>query len=277
MSFAGRIKSAVRRFDGCLSRYGLSPIRFVRAVIATPGFVSDYAAFKGRLGAKSGWVIGPLSPVFDDRNQPGGAASGHYFHQDLLVAQRIWQRNPARHIDAGSRVDGFVAHVASFRAIEYIDIRPLPGRIRNVTFRHIDLMAPLAAEHREICDSLSCLHALEHFGLGRYGDRLDPDGYATGFAALAKMLKPGGILYFSTPVGRERIEFNAQRVFGCARLLRLFEDNGLALLDLSYVDDGGDLVESVAVTPALIARLDRMDYACGIFELRKNAGRLEPR
>jgi hypothetical protein len=40
-------------------------------------------------------------------------------------------------------------------------------------------------------DSISCLHALEHFGLGRYGDRLDPNGHETGFLKLLDMLKPG--------------------------------------------------------------------------------------
>jgi len=61
----------------------------------------------------------------DDRFDQSGTASGHYFHQDLLVASRIFINNPEKHVDIGSRIDGFVAHVASFREIEVFDIRSL--------------------------------------------------------------------------------------------------------------------------------------------------------
>ena len=71
----------------------------------------------------------------------------------------------------------------------------------------------------ESTDSLSCLHALEHFGLGRYGDPVDYDGYLKGFDNLYRILKPGGRLYFSVPMGPQRIEFDAHRVFSMAYLL----------------------------------------------------------
>ena len=60
---------------------------------------------------------GRAFPCLRDRYEAGGVASGHYFHQDLLVAQWLNAANPQRHIDVGSRVDGFVAHVAAFREI----------------------------------------------------------------------------------------------------------------------------------------------------------------
>jgi|TARA_B110000037_G_scaffold217911_1_gene279885 hypothetical protein len=50
------------------------------------------------------------------------------------------------------------------------------------------------------CDSLSCLHTLEHFGSGRYGDKIDPVGHIKGFQNLVKMLKKNGILYISFPI-----------------------------------------------------------------------------
>ena len=64
-----------------------------------------------------------MSPCLTDRFEESGAARGHYFHQDLLVAQRIFDSAPARHVDMGSRIDGFVAHVASFREPEQRDLR----------------------------------------------------------------------------------------------------------------------------------------------------------
>lgn len=79
------------------------------------------------------------------------------------------------------------------------------------------------------CDSLSCLHVLEHFGLGRYGDPMDPNGYKTGFANLASLLRPGARFYLPTPIGQERVEFNANWAFDPATILRLADGQGLQL------------------------------------------------
>lgn len=65
-----------------------------------------------------------IYPICSDLRSSAGRASGHCFHQDLLIARRIFQINPLRHIDISSRVDGFVAHVAVFREIEVFDVRP---------------------------------------------------------------------------------------------------------------------------------------------------------
>lgn len=70
---------------------------------------------------------------------------------------------------------------------------------------------------------------LEHFGLGRYGDPIHPNGYKTGFANLASLLRPGGRFYLSTPIGQERVEFNANWVFDPATILGLAQSSGLRL------------------------------------------------
>lgn len=206
-------------------------------------------------------------PCLDDKGRPGGTTSGHYFHQDLLVARRIFARNPERHVDVGSRVDGFVAHVASFRSIEVIDIRPTEKTIPQITFRVGDLTA-LPDDLRGIADSVSCLHALEHFGLGRYGDPLDPAGHLKGIAGLCELLRPRGILYLSVPIGPSRVEFNAHRVFGVSYMLDklspLFE-----VISFSYVDDAGDLHEDVTLDGDAVRTSYGCTYGCGIFELRR--------
>ena len=263
------LKRLARIADAHLSVYGWSPIRTLGAIRGTPAFWRDLYRFCRHPGRSRDWKIGALCPYLTDAVEQSGVARGHYFHQDLLIAQRIFERNPRRHIDVGSRFDGFVAHIASFRLIEFADFRPLSNAVRNVQFLQFDLMAPPPPDRVGICDSLSCLHVIEHLGLGRYGDRIDPHGHRKGFRHLVQMLEPGGLLYFSVPIGRQRIEFNAHRVFGLQRLLQMFQDENLELVAMSYVDDNGDLVENVQVSSELNAKVEAMNYGCGIFELRK--------
>jgi hypothetical protein len=122
--------------------------------------------------------------------------SGHYFHQDLVVAQKIFEAQSRRHVDVGSRIDGFVAHVATFRPIEIMDIRVVKSKVPNISFLQGDLMKP--SDIRS--DSLSCLHKIEHFGLGKYGGPIDPQGHLKGFENLVDMLEKGGTLEISFPI-----------------------------------------------------------------------------
>lgn len=251
-----------------MEAFGLNPIA-LRYVF--PGLVAaarDYAVLKrqNRAAGRPFWLRFSM-PCLKDRYEDSGSARGHYFHQDLLVARRIFARKPERHMDVGSRVDGFVAHVAAFREIEVFDIRPLSVAVPGVRFRQMDLMNPSEA-FAACCDSLSCLHAIEHFGLGRYGDPVDLDGHLKGFHALSKVLKPGGMLYLSVPIGPERIDFNANRVFAVQTLLDLARAE-YERVGFSYVDDAGVLHEDVAITPEQAADSFGCQYGCGIFEFRK--------
>lgn len=129
---------------------------------------------------KLGGEISHRYPIWSDYRKQAGSSGGDYFHQDLLVAQLIHENKPQMHIDVGSRIDGFVAHVAAFRKIQVLDIRPLSplGHV-NIEFIQADLMK--ADNRLPRADSVSCLHAIEHFGLGRYGDPIDPPRTSEGF------------------------------------------------------------------------------------------------
>lgn len=246
--------------------FGIAPAAAYYSVRGMPSFLRDWARFR-RLSAGSEWEFGSLYPCLGDRYADSGTVKSHYFHQDLLVARRIYAGSPARHMDVGSRIDGFVAHVASFRSIVVADIRPQDNNIPNVSFVRLDLMGEIPQEYVESCDSLSCLHALEHFGLGRYGDSIDPRGHEKGLDNLHRLLEPGGVLYLSVPSGSQRIEFNAHRVFAIETVLALCRDR-FTVMDLSYVDDVGDLHESVWPDQGG-GNSFGLRYGCGIFELRK--------
>lgn len=236
--------------------------RFLRRV---PAYYREYCQIKR--SAPPEWPCRLSYPCLDDKGEGAGSAQGHYFHQDFLVAQRIFAKNPQRHVDIGSRIDGFVAHVAVFRPIEIIDIRPLPV-LHNVTTLQLDV-ANGDGLPQHITDSLSCLHVIEHFGLGRYGDPLGITAWQQGFRNMVTMLAPGGRFYFSTPVGVQRIEFNAHRVFHPQTILTLATKLNLQLQYFSYVDDAGALHPGVQLTPELLQSLGQATYSCGIFEFVK--------
>ena len=179
--------------------------------------------------------------ILNDYKDNAGNAKGHYFHQDLLIAKLINEHSPKRHVDVASRIDGFVAHVASFREIEVLDVRPLEKSVhKNIKFIQADLMSP---QNLGEIDSLSCLHAIEHFGLGRYTDPIDVEGHNKGIANLVDLVSPGGRLYISFPIGKnEEVYFNAHRVF---KPLTIFDhpsiNKCMNLIRFDYVDDKGDL------------------------------------
>jgi hypothetical protein len=212
--------------------------------------------------------FGRFYPCLEDRFAGGGKVKGHYFHQDLLVAHKIFLNNPERHVDIGSRVDGFVAHVASFRKIEVLDIRENPGNLINIIFIKKDLMDTIDGSFENYCDSLSCLHALEHFGLGRYGDPIRFDGYIIGINNMHKMLKQNGKVYISVPVGPQRIEFNAHRVFSIGHLLDIFNEK-FVIDSFSYVNDQGYLHKDIELTEKEVKNNFGCFYGCGIFEMTK--------
>lgn len=117
-------------------------------------------------------------------------------------------------------------------------------------------------------DSLSSLNVIEHFGLGRYNDPIDVDGHKKGLENMHKVLKTGGKFYLSAPIGPQRIEFNAHRVFGLGYLLSLLEPH-YRLDRFSFVDDKGNLHENVTLTQEIIANHCGCSFGFGIFEMTK--------
>ncbi len=239
----------------------------VRSLAHLPGYLQDYTTFKALSGQQHIFPLGKLFPIVTDKYEESATLSGFYFYQDLLVAQKIFHAKPTKHVDIWSRIDGFIAHVASFREIELFDIRPLTHPIKQVKFTQADIMQIDPALHH-YADSISSLSVLEHFGLWRYGDTLDPDGYIKWFESIYKILKPGGTFYFSVPIGPQRVEFNAHRVFSVDYILKFIQDH-YTLTSFSYVDDAGSLHENVTLTDKLIATNCGCHFGNGIFEVVK--------
>lgn len=234
-----------------------------------PAFLREYAEIRRQAEqSEDDFPFTKLYPCLEERNEESGVVAEHYFLQDLFVAQKIFQMNsPSRHVDIGSRIDGFVGHVASFREVEVFDVRGQKLDIANIRFTRADLTAE-DFSFIDYCDSLSCLHAMEHFGLGRYGDRLNYRGHLVGWDNIFRMLKRGGKLYFSVPIGKQRIEFNAHRVFSVAYLLSIIEGR-YDIDSFSYINNENQLITNAVLDGISVGNNFGCHYGCGIFELTK--------
>jgi len=203
-----RLRRSGRMILIWLGAFGIDPRTFGRATQSFRGYWRGYRQMRAGIDPSTRIV---LTPYLHERSESAGTATGHYFWQDMLVAKRVMLLSPRRHVDVGSRIDGLITHLLVFREVDVVDVRPLSHAIPCLNFIQDDatILESLADQSIE---SLSSLHAVEHFGLGRYGDPIDPEGHIRGLQSLQRVLAPGGRLYLSFPIGAERVEYNGQRV-----------------------------------------------------------------
>lgn len=196
-----------RRFLYFLRQLGIDPIRSIRGLSGFPQFLKGLFLYLFQNGFKKF----QLSPALLDFSDKAGVTDGHYFWQDLIVAQWIFNEKPNAHLDVGSRLDGFVAHLLTFMEVEVLDIRPSPRVIPNLRVNMGDATSSISVTQKHY-DSVSSLHSIEHFGLGRYGDAIDINGHIKGLRNIANKVSSGGMLYVSLPIGKPTTEFNSQRI-----------------------------------------------------------------
>lgn len=254
------------------SQFGIKPLTFINSIRALPAYIVDYFKFRKIYNGKLG-----IKPCLSDKFEAGGSINTEYFVQDLFVAKLIFNARPIKHVDVGSRVDGFVAHVASFREVEVFDVRAIENKIEGIEFKQVDFMnstrvLELSSENG-YTDSISCLHTLEHFGLGRYGDPIHQAGYEVGIENLATMLSHMGTAYLSVPIGMQRVEFNANWVFDPETILSCCREFGLVPVESYFINRKLEVV-AINFGEEEAESLRLAEYNLGIFVLRKEyAGR----
>lgn len=188
----------------------------------------------------------------------------HYVYHPAWAARVLTETRPARHVDISSTLH-FCATVSAFVPVDFYDYRPAVLELHGLTSGAADLMAlPFADRSLE---SISCMHTIEHIGLGRYGDPLDPNGDVKALAELQRVVAPGGSLLVVVPVGEPRIVFNAHRIYAYEHVLEALPELELAEFALipEHAADGGLIRRA---DPALVRR-ER--YACGCYWLRRPA------
>lgn len=275
-------KESVKKLLVLLNSLGINIIRLYRAI---PNLVYFLKSFKRYLFArkyikkrqnnyfKLPKIAIPYVCLGDHRNQ-AGEASGHYFHQDLIIASEIFKRKPNNHFDIGSRIDGFIAHLISFEQKVIIgDIRNLNFKNKYIKYKKIDLSKPLKTEKKASelnkYESLSCLHVIEHVGLGRYGDPINPLGFVNAIENLSLLLRKNGILYLSHPCGENRVEFNGHYIFSIDYIYPIFKRYNLSFNKIHLIDDQGEYKLKTNSLKKAINISKNFKYGCAIWVLKK--------
>lgn len=199
-----------------------------------------------------------FEPTIHDKNASN--FDDHYINHPYWAIEKIKQFNPRLHVDISSYIP-FVAFLSPFIKVFHLDYNPPPIKLPNVITGRADLKA-LPFNDNSI-ESLSCMHVVEHIGLGRYGDDVDIDGDIKAIKELQRVLKPRGNLYFVVPVGQECIYYNAHRIYPYDTIINTF--NELKLVEFSLVYKHDPFITYNA-DPELVKDCE---YGCGLFHFTK--------
>jgi len=200
-------------------------------------------------------------PCLNDKSATTGF-DPHYVYHTAWAARLVKDINPSEHIDISSYLY-FATILSAFIPVRFFDFRPAKIKLSKLEMQSADLY-DLSFESNSI-SSLSCMHVVEHIGLGRYGDPLDYDGDLKAIKELKRVLKPNGNLLFVVPIGKPKIMFNAHRIYGYDQILQYFGD--LQLVEFSLIPDNG--FEVGIQKNATKEMADIQEYGCGCFWFKK--------
>ncbi|NJD56664.1 MAG: DUF268 domain-containing protein [Nitrospirae bacterium] len=223
----------------------------------------DYRKFRKLSAGSSRFTVSwrDRYPCLDDRTA-ASQFDRHYVYHTAWAARILAQTRPEFHVDISSYTY-FSAMVSAFIPVRYYDYRPADLRLDNLIVARADLLdLPFGSGSIK---SLSCMHVLEHIGLGRYGDSLDPDGDLKAIAQLKRVLAADGSLLVAVPIGRPKLMFNGHRIYSYDQIMEYFSD--LELADFSLIPDSpqaGGLIPHAARETA-----NNQTYGCGCFWFRK--------
>lgn len=204
-------------------------------------------------------------PCLDDRTKTT-LYDNHYIYHPAWAAQILLKINPQYHIDISSTVS-FCSIVSVFIPIFFFDYRPAMLKLHNLSPGSVDIVHLPFKDYSIHC--LSCMHTIEHIGLGRYGDNLDPEGDLKAIKELKRVLATGGNLIFVVPMGKLRLMFNAHRIYSYKQICQYFND--FELIEFSLIPDKGEKNVGI-IYNATEKQSDQCSYGCGCFWFRKKPG-----
>lgn len=228
-------------------------IKKLLRLVSSPFILKDYFKFikrEKRFSVKAS----DFYPCIKDKTIKTGF-DAHYVYHTSWAARKVKEINPQAHTDISSSLY-FSGIVSAFVSVNFYDYRPADLNLSNLKSSHIDL-TKLDFGNNSI-NSLSCMHTVEHIGLGRYGDSIDPEGDLIAIKELKRVLSVGGSLLFVVPVGAPKIEYNAHRIYSFEMIKEYFKE--LKLKEFSLITDNGQFITNA--DPALVKD---QKYGCGCF------------
>jgi len=218
-------------------------------------FYKDFSEFE-KLNTDGRFLLDKkdIYPCLDD-NTGTTNFDAHYTYHPAWAARIVKEINPELHVDISSTLH-FCSILSAFVKTAFYDYRPASLKLDNLESRHADLVQlPFA---NDSINSLSCMHTIEHVGLGRYGDPLDPGGDLKAFAELKRVCGVKGNLLIVVPVGVKKLQFNTHRIYDPYDIVKYMA--GFELKKFALVDDKGDFDDhsDLAIAAA-------QQYGCGCF------------
>ena len=229
-----------------------------------PQFIIDYIKFRKLKRNTNRDLSLKLLDFYPVLNEATAKTSfdRHYVFHTSWAARKVKQINPEVHIDISSSLY-FCGILSAFQSVEFYDYRPADLNLDNLVSKRVDIHnLPFPSNSVK---SLSCMHVVEHIGLGRYGDKLDFDGDLRAIDELKRVVATKGNLIFVVPIGIQRICFNAHRVYNHDTILTFFCEFKLKEFQLIETDMfGGTIIPNPSKTI-----LNRQTYACGLYWFEK--------
>ena len=233
-------------------------IRFPKKVVRFFEFFAEYNKFKSLNDGRFSVDLKDIYPCLADKLKTT-PFDQHYTYHPAWAARILAKTRPECHIDFSS-ILSFSTIVSAFLPIKFYDYRPADLNLSGLASGFADLNNLPFEDNSQ--SSISCMHTIEHIGLGRYGDPIDPKGDIKAMEELKRIVKPGGDLLFVTPVGNSRIEYNAHRIYSYEQVIKYFDP--LQLIEFTLIPDKGGLIENADVS--LVAQ---QQYGCGCFWFKK--------
>ncbi|NYT46278.1 glycosyltransferase [Alcaligenaceae bacterium] len=264
---AAKVASALLKFSRGAAFWLRPLLNFIRKIrVKLKGiksylkFRSDFQEIKARGGARFSVNWKNRLPCLEDATANTGF-DRHYVYHTAWAARKVYEVGPLQHVDISSYLY-FATIVSAFVPVKFYDFRPAEVYLDGLSTKHADI-TNLPFPDNSIL-SLSCMHVVEHIGLGRYGEPLDDNGDLKAISELKRVVAKGGALFFVVPVGEPKIIFNAHRIYSYSLVLEYFAEFDLVEFCLIENDTSEGLIVNASESEA-----NAQDYGCGCFWFKK--------
>ncbi len=243
---------------------GLLKSKRLQFIVRYISFIRDFLQFKKAMGPKYTRFQLQWKQRFPMLHEKRGDTSfdPHYIYHSAWAARALASIKPKKHIDISSSLY-FNTIASAFIPIEFYEYNPVDLTLSNFEVKKGDVTR-LPFEDNTI-PSISCMHVVEHIGLGRYGDKLSPDGDLKAMNELTRVLAKKGSLLFVVPVGKSEIRFNAHRVYSYDQIIDSF--NQLNLVEFAFISENNP--GSTLVHNPEKEFTKNENYGCGCFWFKK--------